>query len=76
MKLGAGRLRLDSAIDYGVGLRSQARIGDEVDRSSPLATIYFNDARRADEAGQMIERAYSIDSEPTAPPRLIKAVLR
>jgi pyrimidine-nucleoside phosphorylase len=76
MKLGAGRLRLDSPIDYGVGLRVQARIGDEVDSGSALATIHFNDAGRADEAGQMIERAYSIEPGPCAPPELIKAVLR
>src|SRR5207244_4308174 len=50
MLLGAGRARLDTAIDLGVGLTVHAKIGDKVERDSPLATIHFNDDARTEEA--------------------------
>jgi pyrimidine-nucleoside phosphorylase len=74
MLLGAGRLRLDTRIDYGVGLRIDARIGDRIESGSSLATLYFNDAARADEAALAVERAFSTGLEKVEPPRLIKAV--
>ena len=76
MLLGAGRARLDTAIDLGVGLTVHAKIGDKVERESPLATIHFNDAVRAEEAATDIRDAYTIGSEQIAPPQLVKAVLR
>jgi len=76
MLLGAGRARLDTAIDLGVGLTVHARIGDKLQRDSPLATIHFNDAARAEEAASDIRTAYTIGAERVAPPQLIKAVVR
>jgi pyrimidine-nucleoside phosphorylase len=76
MLLGAGRARLDTAIDLGVGLIVHAKIGDKVERESPLATIHFNDAARAEEAATDIRNAYAIGSERVAPPQLVKTVLR
>src|SRR5204863_6429660 len=76
MLLGAGRARLDTAIDLGVGMTVNAKIGDKVERESPLATIHFNDAVRAEEAAADIRDAYTIGSEQIAPPQLVKAVLR
>jgi pyrimidine-nucleoside phosphorylase len=75
MLLGAGRLRLDSEIDHGVGLRIDAKIGDSVEKDSSLVTLYFNDESRADEVQPIIERAYSIGTEHTDAPTLIKTVL-
>jgi len=76
MLLGAGRLRLDSKIDLSVGLTVEARIGDHVDESTPLALMHFNDAVLVDEAGAVIMQAYRIGAERTEPPALIKDVLR
>jgi pyrimidine-nucleoside phosphorylase len=76
MLLGAGRLRLDTPIDFSVGLIMDARVGDRVEPDSALATIHFNDAALADEAAEMIARAYTISSDRIEPPQLIKAVLR
>jgi pyrimidine-nucleoside phosphorylase len=76
MLLGAGRARLDTAIDLGVGLTVHARIGDKLQRDSPLATIHFNDAARAEEAASDIRNAYTIGPERVEPPKLIKAVVR
>ena len=76
MLLGAGRARLDSQIDYGVGLIVEARIGDRIERGSTLVTLHFNDEGRVEEAANSIARAYTIGSERVDPPTLIKAVLR
>jgi len=76
MLLGAGRARLDTPIDLGVGLTVKARIADKLDRHSPLATIHFNDPARAEEAAASILNAYTIGLERIEPPPLIKAVLR
>jgi pyrimidine-nucleoside phosphorylase len=76
MLLGAGRLRLDSKIDLGVGLMAQARIGEKVDEGSPLVTLHFNADAQVEEASAIIERAYKISDEPVESPILIKSVLR
>ena len=73
MLLGAGRLRLDTPIDYGVGLRVAAKIGDRIEPDSPLATLYFNDEARADEAASAVEQSFLISMEKVEPPQLIKA---
>jgi len=76
MLLGAGRARLDTAIDLGVGLTVRAKIGDEVNRDSTLATVHFNAATVDGEIERDIREAYKIGREPVEPPKLIKAVLR
>ena len=76
MLLGAGRARLDTTIDLGVGLTIHAKIGDKVDRDSPLATVHFNAATDVGEIERDIREAYKIGPEPVEPPKLIKAVLR
>ncbi|MFY9607063.1 MAG: thymidine phosphorylase [Blastocatellia bacterium] len=76
MLLGAGRARLDSQIDYGVGLMVEARIGDRIERGSPLVTLHFSDEGPVEEAANSITRAYTIGLERVDPPTLIKAVLR
>lgn len=76
MLLGAGRARLDTAIDLGVGLTVRAKLGDKVERDSSFVTIHFNDAALAEEAAEVIRAAYTIGLEPATPPKLIKEVLR
>jgi pyrimidine-nucleoside phosphorylase len=76
MLLGAGRLRLDSRIDPGVGLMVAARIGDQVDENTPLAVLHYNSAVLVDEAGALILQAYQIGADRVEAPPLIKAVLR
>src|SRR5205823_4063554 len=43
IELGAGRHRIDSTIDYGVGFDINVKIGDEVEAGQSLCTIYYND---------------------------------
>lgn len=76
MLLGAGRARLETAIDLGVGMTVNAKIGDKVERDSVLVTIHFNDEALAEEAAETIQAAYTVGVEHAETPRLIKAVLR
>lgn len=76
MLLGAGRLRLDTQIDAGVGLLVEAKLGDKVEAHTPLVNLHFNDASNVEEAEAIIEAAYVIGDERIEPPALIKTVLR
>jgi thymidine phosphorylase len=76
MVLGAGRTRLDSEIDHGVGLMVEARIGDKISQDSTLVNLHFNDDARVEEAAALITRAFTIVPDRVGPPALIKAVLR
>jgi pyrimidine-nucleoside phosphorylase len=75
MKLGAGRLRLDTPVDLSVGLEVEAKISDRVDESTPLVTMHFNEQARAAEAAVIIRNAYDIGEGAVNPHPLIKEVL-
>jgi pyrimidine-nucleoside phosphorylase len=76
MLLGAGRLRLDTPIDHGVGVAVHAKIGDRVERGAPLCTIAYNDETAVDETAGIIARAYRIVEVSVERPPLVKSVLR
>jgi pyrimidine-nucleoside phosphorylase len=76
MLLGAGRAKLETAIDLGVGLTVHAKIGDKVEQDTSLVTIHLSDLARAEEAAENIRAAYTIGPDRVTPPQLIKAVLR
>jgi pyrimidine-nucleoside phosphorylase len=76
MLLGAGRARLDTAIDLGVGLIVEAKIGDKIEQGQPLVTLHFNEEDRVEDAAIDIRNAYTIGEHNVAPPQLIKAVMR
>ena len=73
--LGAGRERVDSAIDPAVGLRFHKKVGDPVAAGDPLCTIYYNDDQRCAEAGRRIVEAYSFSAGPVERPVLIKKTI-
>jgi pyrimidine-nucleoside phosphorylase len=58
--LGAGRERLDSSIDPGVGMLIKKKVGDSVKRSEPLALVLASNLKKAREACQEIREAYQI----------------
>jgi pyrimidine-nucleoside phosphorylase/thymidine phosphorylase len=67
MLLGAGRERVDSAIDHGVGAWLHKKEGDAVVEGDTLCTLLVNDEKRLAEAVATIEAAYSIGDEPREP---------
>ncbi len=75
MEWGGGRRRLEDRIDYSVGLRLFAKLGDQVDAGDPLAMAYYNDESKFEEMDARLRAAYRIgDSAPKSEP-LVKAVV-
>jgi len=75
MDWGGGRRRLEDKIDYAVGLRLHAEIGDYVDTSAPLVTAYYNDESKFEEMAARLRAAYRIGGSEPKPDPLIKAVI-
>jgi pyrimidine-nucleoside phosphorylase/thymidine phosphorylase len=73
MQLGAGRSRLEDAIDPAVGIRVSAKPGDEIGAGMPLAVLYYNDASKLDQASRLVERAYTLTDDAVRPPDLVKS---
>ncbi|MBX6365302.1 MAG: thymidine phosphorylase, partial [Gemmatimonadetes bacterium] len=66
--LGAGRARLDAAIDPGAGFRITARPGDTVRRGEPLATVYAATEALAEAGVAALRDAIRIGPAPAPPP--------
>jgi pyrimidine-nucleoside phosphorylase len=75
MEWGGGRRRLEDKIDYAVGLRLHAKIGDQVDAGDPVATAYYNDESKFEEMGARLRAAYRIGGSAPKSEPLIKAVI-
>jgi thymidine phosphorylase len=73
--LGAGRETVDSTIDPAVGMRVHKKIGDHVDAGEPLATVYYNDESRYQEARRRLLESWSLSNEAPPRPDLIKNIL-
>lgn len=71
MLLGAGRDRSDAAIDPGVGLVFEKKVGDAVRAGDRICKVYSNDRSLVPRALQMIRAAIVISPRPVAPPPLI-----
>jgi pyrimidine-nucleoside phosphorylase len=65
MRLGAGRLQKEDAVDPAVGIALAKKLGDPVARGEPLATLLMNDVG-PEPAASLVLDAYRIG--PTAPP--------
>ena len=64
-KLGAGRERLESIIDPGVGFLVKKKVGDRVKRGESLAIVFCNDLKKGRWAKREIEQAYQIGKKKT-----------
>lgn len=71
MLLGAGRERLDSVIDPGVGLVVEKKVGDPVHRGERICTLFANDRARLERAREMVQAALALTPGPVAAPPLI-----
>jgi pyrimidine-nucleoside phosphorylase/thymidine phosphorylase len=76
MLLGAGRERLEDAIDPAAGLVVHAKLGTELQRGEALVTLHYDDPARLEEAEREVLTAYSLgEAPPAALPDLVLAVL-
>jgi pyrimidine-nucleoside phosphorylase len=75
MDWGGGRRRLEDKIDYAVGLRLHAKIGDHVNAGDPLATAYYNDESKFEEMDARLRAAYRVEDVAQKSETLIKMVI-
>jgi pyrimidine-nucleoside phosphorylase len=72
MLLGAGRTRVDSAIDHAVGVILHHKVGDAVKAHEPLCTVLADrDDHATHHAIGIILKAYVLGDDPAACPDLI-----
>ncbi len=69
MRLGAGRERVDDAVDPGAGLVLGRLYGDRVAAGDEIAVLHYTDEGRLAEARALVEAAFTIapDPPPIAP---------
>ncbi len=75
VKLGAGRERMDSSIDPGVGMLIKKKVGDSIKKGDALAVVYANNLKKARQASQEIRQAYQITKRKTSRLKKIESVL-
>lgn len=71
--LGAGRRRAEDPVDFGVGLRLHAQVGDAIEAGQPLLTVRHREGRALEEALAEIAAAVGIAEEPVRPAPLVHA---
>ncbi len=74
--LGAGRATKTDRIDPAVGYVLHHELGDPVAAGDVLATVYFNDGKRLQEALSVLEGAIAIGDSPVTSPPLLYEILR
>ena len=73
--LGAGRERVDSAIDHAVGFVLQHKVGDKVEKGEPLAMMHINDLSKKDMIIERFHGACSFgDKAPAARPLIVETI--
>jgi len=63
MKLGGGREKADDRIDMAAGIVLHKKIGDQVEKGEPLATLY-TERPNFDDIAKDIYSAFEIVNEP------------
>jgi len=75
MALGAGRERVDQAVDPAVGMIIHKKVGDAVRPGEPLATLHFNQAEKIPDARRWLEGAFQVAAARPEPLPLVLKTL-
>ncbi len=73
--LGAGRMKVDDAIDPKAGIILKKKGGDSVDAGETLAVIFTDKKDILESAAHRMERAFSIATEPSVSSPLIRSMI-
>lgn len=73
-KLGAGRNKKDDDVDFAVGIKVIAKVGDKINVNDLIATIYANDLG-LDEVETDILKAVTITKEKQEPSKMILGIV-
>jgi pyrimidine-nucleoside phosphorylase len=69
VEAGAGRAHAGAAIDPGVSLRYESRLGRRVEAGEPLARLYLR--RRDERLAAAVGACFTVTPEPATPPPLL-----
>ena len=73
--MGAGRTKVDDELDYSVGFVLNVRVGDRVEKDTPLCVLHARSEADADRAEAAIRAAITIGDEPCARARNFYAIV-
>jgi len=74
--LGAGRKKTEDPVDFAVGISDLVKIGDKVDKGSPLLMIHANDKNRLAEAEKLLAGAFRFSAGPVPKSPAVLETLR
>ncbi len=74
--LGAGRNRVEDAIDPAVGFTLHKKTGDFVERGEALLTLHYNNEKKRELAQHELEGVFLVSSKKKKPTPLIKEVIK
>ncbi len=76
MVLGAGRNRVEDAVDHAVGALVMAKRGDAIRAGQPVVELHYRDAGQLEAALQLVRSACTIEDQPPAPQPIILETVR
>jgi pyrimidine-nucleoside phosphorylase len=76
MVLGAGRDRVEDAVDPAVGALLLAKPGDRLQAGDPILELHYRDSARLDGALQLVRTACTISDQAPAAPILVLDTIR
>ena len=71
LRLGAGRIKAEDAVDHAVGVNALVKVGQTVEQGAPLGVVHANSESALADARAMLTRAITIGDERRLPPPLI-----
>mgnify|MGYP001554871513 FL=1 len=75
LRLGAGRAKAEDRIDHAVGFSGLVKIGERVERGTPLCVIHANDPKALAEAKRRLAEAIVVGARPAKAPKLIGEIV-
>ena len=75
LKLGAGRVKTEDAVDHAVGFSALVKIGERVSAGGVIAVVHANDEVALAEARERVAKAVRFSAEPVPVPRLVDEVI-
>lgn len=74
--IGAGRFKKEDRVDPAVGITVEKKIGDYVEKGEPLAVLHYNESAWLEKAEELIQNAYTIETEKRGEFRLVHETIQ
>ncbi|MFA6286678.1 MAG: thymidine phosphorylase [Opitutaceae bacterium] len=75
LKLGAGRVKAEDAVDHAVGFSALVKIGERVPPGGVIAVVHANDEAKLVGARESVAQAVRFSAAPVEAPRLVDEVI-